>query len=167
MSKPDHKRGRLQRLARPFRVEVCAFSKHKECRRQWGHLRTLQFGPPSVSLHTQPQPDACRTSPLSWQGILPGQWALQLERTTPCTHTGAVESITGISVTITRNWLEEGVHDVGCCGRIAGRDKHPIFLVRGSCRVHSVDFQFTFNPVAPSLLALASTEYVKEVTLTS
>ena len=52
------------------------------------------------------------------------------------THTGAVESITGTSVTIPRNWLKEGVHDVGCCGRIAGRDKHPNFLVRGSCQVH-------------------------------
>ena len=143
MSKPDHKRNgfrgaegipltsgsrpRARTLARPFRVEVCAFSKHKECRRQWGHLRTLQFGPPNVSLHTQPQPDACRTSPLSWQGILPGQWALQLERTTPCTHTGAVESITGISVTITRNWLKEGVHDVGLLWSHRGPRQAPYF----------------------------------------
>ena len=44
-----------------------------------------------------------------------------------CSHTGAVESIIGISVTITRKWLNEGVHDVGCCGRIADRDKHPNF----------------------------------------
>ena len=76
----------------------------------------------------------CSTSPLSWQGTLPGQWEMQLERTTPRHTQGAVESITGISVTITRNWLKESVHDVNCCGRIAGRDKHPIFLVRGSCR---------------------------------
>ena len=80
----------------------------------------------------------CCTSHPSWQGTFPGQWALQLERTIRVTHTGADERITGTSVTIIRNWLKEGVHDIGCCGDIAGLDKHLNFLVRGSCRVHSV-----------------------------
>ena len=48
------------------------------------------------------------------------------------TQTGAVESITGSSVTITRNWLKEGGRDVGCCGRIASRENRPIFQVAGA-----------------------------------
>ena len=84
------------------------------------------------------------------------------------THTGAVESITGTRVTITRNRLKEGVRDVGCCGPNAAQDNLHIFLVRGSCRAQSeMAGAAPFKPVATSLLALVSTVYVKEVTLIS
>ena len=107
--------------------------------RQWRQLCTLQFGPPNVSLHTQLQLDAVSHIPLLWQGRLQTMGIATGTVLLRVTHTGAVERITGTSVTITRNWPKEGVHDIGCCGRIASRDKHPFFLVCGSCRVHNVD----------------------------
>ena len=65
--------------------------------------------------------------------------------------------------------LKEGVHDVGSCGRIAGQDNNPNFfgtreLSSAHCRWR-VPLSSTSKPVAASLLALASTVYVKEVTL--
>ena len=76
----------------------------------------------NVLLHISPSWMLCRTSPCCGRayyrtmGIATGSVPLRV------THTGAVESITGTSVTITRIWLKEGVRDVGCCGRIASRD---------------------------------------------
>ena len=106
-------------LAHPSRVEVCRFLQVKRLQRTMGTtLHVAILGPrTSRCTHTSA---GCVSHILSWQGILPGQWALQLVCTTPYPHTGAVESITGISIIITRNWLEEGMHDEGCCGRIAG-----------------------------------------------
>ena len=116
--------------ARPLRVEVCVPFKHRTMRTTL-HVATW----PNVSLHTHSLSwMPCRTSSCRGRaqsrtmGFGTGSVLL------PVTHTGAVERITGTSATITRNWPKEGVHDVGCCGCIASRYKHPIFLVRGSCR---------------------------------
>ena len=130
-------------------------------------LHVANWATECLVAHTAPV--GCRVAhPIVAAGHNPGQTTGSVLRVT---QTGAVERITCTSVTITRNWLKESVHDVGYCGRIASRDKHPIFLVRGSCRVHNVESGyhfsvFFFEPVAASLLAQASTVYVKEVTLT-
>ena len=96
----------------------------------------------------------CRTTPCRGRTHFQDNVHCNWVRPLRVTHTGAVESITGTRVTITRNGLKVGVRDVRCCGRNAVQDNLHIFLVRGSCRAQSemagAAFPFTFKPVATS-----------------
>ena len=113
----------------------------------------------------------CRTSPCRGRaysrtmGSATGSVPLRV------THTGAIESITGTSVTITRNWLKKrrarrrllwSHHEPRQSPYYSGTRE----LSSAQCRWREPLFH-PLPPVATLLLALASTVYVKEVTLTS
>ena len=124
-------RPRARTTARPLRVEVCASFQAQD---NWNNFARCNLGHrKSRCTHSSSwmprRTSFCRGRAQSrTMGFATGSVLLRV------THTGAAERIAGTSVTITRNWPKEGVHDVGCCGHIARRDKNPVFLVRGSCR---------------------------------
>ena len=80
----------------------------------------------------------CRTSPC--RGRAYSRTMGSATGTTPCyTHGSHRKHYRHPRNNHTELAEKKGVRDVGCCGRITSRDNHPIILVRGSCRVHSVD----------------------------
>ena len=115
-------------------------SRHEECRGQWGQLRMLQPGPPTSRCTHSSSWMLCRTSPCRGRAHFQDNGHCNWIRTTPRdTHRSRRKHYRYQRNNHTELAERRRARRRLLWSHIASRDNHPIFLVRGSCRVHSVD----------------------------